>query len=233
MTSARVAGLMYLAVLVLDIAGSAIVSAVGGSGGFGDVSHRIAASEVLYRLGLCLGLAGSLSTVLLAVALYLTVKSFDANLALVALLFRGAEAAIGGMGIALAFSELQIYLASGRSGGFGAAQLGALAGIASGDASTQAAAMFFSLGSTVFFYLFWRSGYIPRLMAGWGVFASAIYAVAWLVALVMPEGSGIVVGVASGPILIAEVSTGLWLLIKGISLREAPQPSMPRSAPAS
>lgn len=231
MTYPRLAGLMYLVVLVLDIAGSVIVSAVGGSGGFGDVSHRIAASEVLYRLGLCLGLAGSLSTVLLAVALYLTVKPFDANLALVALLFRSAEAAIGGMGVAFAFSTLQIYLA--RSGGLDAGQLGALAGIASGDASTQVAAIFFSLGSTVFFYLFWRSGYIPRLMAGWGVFASAMYAVAWFVSLVVPQGSGIVIGVASAPILIAEVSTGLWLLIRGISLREAPQPSMPRSAPAS
>jgi hypothetical protein len=154
---ARLAGAMYLVVLVLDVGGAVIGTAVSGSGSFADISHRIIGAETLYRVGLCLALAGSLSTVVLAAALFATLRAFDANLASIALLFRVCEAAIGGMGIALAFWVLQINLASAQAGGFDTRQLGQLADLASHDATTQVAAIFFSLGSTVFFYAFWRS----------------------------------------------------------------------------
>jgi len=49
---ARFAGLMYLIVLMLDIAGLVIVSSIGGAGSFVEVSHRIIASEQLYRISL-------------------------------------------------------------------------------------------------------------------------------------------------------------------------------------
>jgi hypothetical protein len=216
---ARLAGLMYLVVLVLDIAGALITSGIVGQGSFVETSHRIAASELLYRIGLTLALLGSLSTVLLAIGLYATLKPVDPNLALTGLVFRAAEAAIGGMGIALAFVVLHTHLAVDHGSAFSAGQLGALADLSSSAASTQVSAIFFSLGSTVFFYVFLRSSYIPRLLAGWGVFASAVYAAVWLFSLVLPQDSSVVVGVGSVPILIAEVATGLWLLIAGIRLR--------------
>jgi hypothetical protein len=40
------------------------------------------ASETLYRLGLCCSLVGRLSTILLAIGLYVAVKPVDGNLAL-------------------------------------------------------------------------------------------------------------------------------------------------------
>jgi hypothetical protein len=213
---------MYLAVLALDIAGLVIASAVSGSGSFAEVSQRIVASETLYRIALCLSLGGSLATVMLAVGLYVTVRPADPNLAIMALLFRVAEATIGGAGLALAFSVLQIRLATGHSNAFDSGQLGALADLLShGDPSTHVGAIFFCFGSTVFFYVFLKSGYIPRLMAAWGVFASVVYAAAWFFGLIFPEGPGAVMAVASVPILIAEVSTGLWLLIAGIRVGEA------------
>lgn len=233
---ARLAGVMYLVVLALDISGAVIGSAVGGAGSFSDVSHRIVASETLYRLGLCLALAGSLSTVPLAVALYETVRPFDGGMALIALLFRIGEAAIGGMGIAVAFFNLEIYLAPGRSGGLGASQLGALADLAAHEASTQVSAIFFSFGSTIFFWVFVRSGYIPRLLSAWGVFASLLYAAAWFFSLVLPQASGIPLAAGSVPILIAEVGTALWLLIRGVrvpAVSSQATPSTLLSAPSS
>ncbi len=92
---ARFAGLMYFLVLGFDIAGLLIVSSIGDGGNFVETSHRIIASETLYRLGLCCSLVGSLSTILLAIGLYVAVKPVDRNLAMMALLFRVAEAATG------------------------------------------------------------------------------------------------------------------------------------------
>lgn len=211
---ARLAGIMYLLVLVFDISGLVIVSAIQGSGNFLDASHRIAAWEQLYRIGLLFGLFGSLSTILLAVGLYVTVKPVDANLALTALLFRLVEAAsIGTAG----FSTLHIYLAANHAGAFDANQLGALANLNSDVEGSYVAAIFFSVGSTIFFYLFLRSAYIPRIIAGCGLFASPLFMLAFLGSLIAPYYSGLFLVVGSIPILVAEVSTGLWLLTKGIS----------------
>ncbi len=212
---ARFAGLMYFVVLVFDIAGAVIVSSIAGNGNFVETSHRIMASETLYRIGLCCSLTGSLSTILLAIGLYAAVKPADGNLAMMALLFRVAEAATGGVGIIIAFSVLQIHLAANHANAFSTNQLGALADLSSG-VGTQVSAIFFCVGSTIFFYVFLRSNYIPRVLSAWGIFASLVYAAVWLVSLILPQYSATAVAFGSVPILIAELFTGLWLLIVGI-----------------
>jgi hypothetical protein len=214
---ARLAGFMYLVVLGFDIAGALIVSSIAGGGNFVETSHRIMASETLYRIGLCCSLAGSLSTILLAIGLYVAVKPADGNLAMTALLFRAAEAATGGMAIIIAFTVLQIHLAANHANAFDANQLGALADLSTGVA-TQVSAIFFCVGSTIFFYLFLKSKYIPRVLSAWGIFASLVYAVVWFVSLILPQYSATAVAYGSLPILIAELSTGLWLLIRGIKI---------------
>src|SRR2546428_2521162 len=126
---ARAAGLFYLLVLAFDIAGLVIASSIEGGGGFAASASRVGASEVVYRLGLCLSLLGSMSTIPLAIGLYVTLKPVDGNLAMTALLFRSAEAAVGAVGIVGAFAVLQIYLQAGRTAAFGADQLWALIGM--------------------------------------------------------------------------------------------------------
>lgn len=210
---ARLAGLMYFVVLGFDIAGLVIASSIAGSGNFVQTSHQIAASETLYRVALCCSLIGSLSTIPLAVGLYVALKPFDGNLAMAALLFRAGEAAIGGMGVISSFAVLQMRLASTHVSVFGPDQLGQLTKLNSGG--TEVPAIFFSLGSTIFFYLFFRSGYIPRILAAWGIFASLLYAAVWFQDLILPQFSA-TVALGSVPILIAELSTGSWLLFRGI-----------------
>src|SRR2546429_4687406 len=87
---ARAAGLFYLLVLAFDIAGLVITSSIEGGGDFGQTARNIVASQGLYRIGLSLALIGSISTIPLAIGLYVTLKPVDRNLALTALLFRAA-----------------------------------------------------------------------------------------------------------------------------------------------
>jgi len=216
---ARLAGLMYFLVLGFDIAGLVITSSVAGNGTFVETSQRIMASETLYRIGLCMSLAGSLSTIPLAIGLYVAVKPADGNLALMALLFRGAEAAIGAMGIIMAFAILHIHLAANHSNVFDVSQLGALADLSSG-VGTEVSAIFFSVGSTIFFSAFLKSRYIPRILSTWGIFASLVYAAVWFVSLILPQYSATAAAYGSLPILIAELSTGVWLLIKGVDVEQ-------------
>jgi Domain of unknown function (DUF4386) len=100
---ARFAGLMYF-FTAFDVTGVVILSRISGSGTLLDTAHSIAASETLYRIGLLCGLLGTLSTVLLAIGLYVTLKPADGNLAMTAPLFRLAESVIGGVAIVFSFA---------------------------------------------------------------------------------------------------------------------------------
>jgi hypothetical protein len=75
--------------------------------------------------------------------------------------------------------------------------------------------VFLGLGSAVFSYVWWKSGYIPRLLASWGIFASSLMAVASLAIIMFPGLS--VLGLSHMmPMGLYEFGLGFWLLIKGI-----------------
>jgi hypothetical protein len=81
-------------------------------------------------------------------------------------------------------------------------------------------AIFFSVGSAIFFYLFLKAAYIPRIVATWGVLASLVVGAAFIASLVLPQPAGPLLGIGGAPIGIAELSTGLWLLSRGIQPSE-------------
>jgi len=218
---ARFAGVMYF-FTVFDVTGVVIAARVSGTGNFLDTAHSVAASDALYRIGLVSGLVGNMSTILLAVGLYVTLRPVDRNLAMTALLFRLAESTIGGMVVVFGFATLQIYLDANHTTAFDANQLGALADLVSrlSGAGTNVSVVFFSLGSALFFYLFLRSAYIPRILAMWGLLGSVFCLAAFAANLLLPQPSELLLGVGALPIGIAEPVVGLWLLIRGIDLHQ-------------
>jgi hypothetical protein len=221
---ARFAGLMYF-FTVFDVSGVLIIAKARGSGNFIATAHAVAASETLYRIGLVLGLIGTLSTILLAVGLYVALRPFDGNLAMTALLFRLAESVIGGVVIVFGFLTLQIYLEAGRAGAPGASRLSELGGLVSGASvvGTNVSVVFFGVGSTLFFYLLVRSAYIPRVLAMWGLIGSIVCFIAFLASLVIPQSTELLTGIGGLPVGLAEPVVGAWLLIRGIGGRHAAQ----------
>jgi hypothetical protein len=219
---ARFAGVMYF-FTVFDLTGNVIISRITGSGTFLATAHSVAASETLYRVGILLGLIGDLSTILLAIALYAILKPVDGILAMTALLFRLAESAIGAVVVVLGFAELQVYLDANGASALSANQLGVVADLLSrtSAAGTDVSVVCFSIGSAIFFYLFVRSGYIPRALAFWGLLGSLLCTIAFSGSLLAPQSSDLLRGIGALPIGIAEPVVGLWLLIRGI--RIAPQ----------
>ena len=78
---ARVAGFLFLWLIATGVAGLMIQSHIAGSGPFTDTVKRIAASEHLYRAALCIELVETMSALLLAFALYVTLKPVNQPLA--------------------------------------------------------------------------------------------------------------------------------------------------------
>jgi hypothetical protein len=106
---------------------------------------------------------------------------------------------------------------------------GALPDIARWDDTTGFAAFVFTTGSTIFFYLFVKSRYIPRVLAWWGLFASVVAMAACLTHLLRPAFPAMPM-YAWLPMVLAETSTGLWLLIKSVDVKNTSQPEIQRSA---
>lgn len=85
------------------------------------------------------------------------------------------------------------------------------------------AAFLFSIGSTIFFYLFVKSGDIPRILAWLGLFASVLAFSACGLHLLRSSLPAMTM-YAWTPMLLAETSTGLWLLFKSVKVATTPTP---------
>src|SRR6266481_3731621 len=106
---ARVAGFLFLWLIITGLAGELTISHIVGSGTFAEKAKRVVASEHLYRVALSSELIETLSAVLLAFALYVTLKPVDKLLAQIAMYWRLGESFIGGAGMILGFLRLSIY----------------------------------------------------------------------------------------------------------------------------
>ncbi len=61
-----------------------------------------------------------------------------------------------------------------------------------------------------------KSRYIPRALAAWGIFSSLVLAIVTLAIMVFPSLADVMTLAYMVPMFIYEVGLGLWLLVKGI-----------------
>jgi Domain of unknown function (DUF4386) len=183
---ARVAGLMYWMVLIVDLTGLQLHAPIGR----------------------WLMLSGSLLTVPLAFGLYFAVRPAGEILAMSAAGFRLLEATLGVISTAIGFGVVEAELAASTSGT-------AVLRFVQWNDATALGAFVFTIGSTIFFYLFVQSGYIPRVLAWLGLLASLVAMAACLIHFARPSFPAMTM-YAWIPMLLAETSTGTWLLVKSV-----------------
>ena len=211
---ARVTGFLFLWLIITGLAGALTISHIVGSGTFAESAKRVVASERLYRVALSSELIETLSALLLAFALYATLKPVDKLLAQMAMYWRLGESLIGGVGMISGFVRLGLYTSPQPIGGVETGQSQALLGLTrtAGFAEYNISAIFFSIGSILFYYLFFKSRYIPRILSAFGVFASVIVTIICFGSLIFPEHAA-KLQYGWAPMAIAEVATGIWLML--------------------
>jgi hypothetical protein len=211
---ARLAGFLFLWLIITGLAGALTISHIAGSGTFAETAKRVAASERLYRIALSSELIETLSTVLLAFALYVTLRPIDKLLAQIAMYCRLGETSIGGVGVIVGFLRLHLYTSPQLFGALGPDQSQAIVDLTrnAGFAAYNIAAIFFSFGSILFFCVFLKSRYISRILSAFGVFASVIVTITCFGSLIFPEHAA-TLQYGWAPMAIAEVTTGIWLML--------------------
>jgi hypothetical protein len=218
-TAARVVGVLYLIQMATGVFGESFVrSPLIVRGDAGKTAQNILGSERLFRLSIAGDLFTYIGVIVLIWAFYVMVRPINKNLALLAAFFRLAETAV--LCVATVNSLVVLRLLSGADdlAAFAAGQRQSLAMLALGaqGLGMHVGFILLGLGSTVFAYLLWKSRYVPRAIAAWGIFASLVLALVTLAITVFPV-LGEVLGLAyMAPMGLYEVGLGLWLVIRGI-----------------
>lgn len=220
---ARIAGFVYLLIIVIAVLNTYFVdSRLIVPGDDAATVHNIMANDLRFRIGIAATLIMYASVVVLSVALYVTLKTVDRNLALLAMLLRLAEAVVGCVTVFTSLLVLHLLEREGPAAAFDAQQLQALVGLFL-DARTAAldvVLLLVGLGGAVFCYLFLRSRYVPGLLASWGVFTYLSMVFLALVSILVPDHPAMLENVLYALGGSFELLFGFWLLAKGINVHQ-------------
>ncbi len=222
-TAARVAGVLLLLLMAGGFFSQILVPAsLIVDDDAAATARNILESERLFRVGAAADVLIFACDIVMAIAFYVLLRGVNPGLALLGMLWRTAQGTIM-IANTIAFLSVPVVLTDpGNSGGFDTGELEALANTYIGVHTTGfgVGLVLLGLGNAVFAYLLYKSRYVPRALAGWGVFANIVLAAFTLAIIVFP-GAEDTAAIASGryvPVFFFEVILGGWLVARGVRL---------------
>lgn len=184
-----------------------------------QTAQNIVAHERLFRLGTAGNLTVFALDVALILALYVVLMPVNRSLALIATGWGLIETATLVVVTLSDFDVLRILSGADYLRAFEPGRLQALARLsvgAHGDAY-NVGLVFAGLRSTAFCSLWFKSRYIPRALAAWGIVASSLMGGSAFSFIIFPELAKVVgVEIYGAPIFFFELTMGFWLLLRGL-----------------
>jgi hypothetical protein len=218
-TAATVAGLACLISFVTVVAVNfGIFARLIVRGDPAQTARNILAHETLFRVGIAGDVVYCVGVVVLLAALYVILKPVSQNLALLAAFGRLVHGLTWLLVAINLFTALRLLSDADYSRAFGPDQLPALARLyLSGFDAYYVGLLFWGLAATVGSYLWFKSNYIPRALAAFGVISSAWCAACTFVFYIFPHFSKVVnLWWFDSPMGIFELALSFWLLFKGL-----------------
>ncbi|MDQ6876320.1 MAG: DUF4386 domain-containing protein [Candidatus Dormibacteraeota bacterium] len=218
--AARVAGsafLLAMAIVVLVNYGITFRLVIPGNAV--ETTQNIMANETLFHISVAGNLIYATTVVVLLSALYVILKPVNRNLALVATFCRLIYVFTWGVAALYTLGALRLLGGAAYLPVFGADQLQTLV-MLNLDTSLDAyytGLPFWGLASTINGYLLFRSRYVPRALAAFGVLSSAWCVICAYAFISIPRFDTVVnANLFDVPMVIFELALGLWLLLKGL-----------------
>ena len=182
------------------------------SGNIIDSMTNIANNTLQMRASIVGEMITAIGIVILGALLFVTLKKQNMKIALVALGLYLIEAALLAASRIPAFSLLRISQESVIAGH--PAYLQTLGNLfyESQSFGYDLHMLPFALGATLFYYLFFKSGFLPRVLSLWGLIAASLALIGIPFSL-FGYDVPIVVFIPNLPF---ELAIGLWLMVKGI-----------------
>jgi len=211
--TALTAGILFIAATAASLLGTAIEGSVlTGT----DYLTRISENMSRVSVGGLLELIAAGTSAGIAVSLYPVLKRWSGTLALGAVVFRAMEAVMYILGAVSMLSLLKVAQQFTQAAGSDRASFQAIGDslLAVREEAILAGVFSFALGALMYYYVFYRSGLVPRWLSGWGIAGELLMLVACLSALFSrnPVTSYIVLIL---PIAVQEMVMAVWLIARG------------------
>jgi hypothetical protein len=183
-----------------------------------ETAQNIIAHETLFRINIACYLINVINMIVLLTALYMILNPVNRTLALIALFCRKIYAlmwciTVLNMLVALRFLRDDAFLSA-----FKIEQLQTLARLQLGIDAYYVGLPFWGLASLICCYLWFKSRYISRVLAGFGVIASTWAVICSFAYLIFPNFKNTIdADLFDFPLFIFEIALGFWLLFKGLN----------------
>jgi len=214
--AAWVAGLVYLLAIPPSLFDEFFVTGKLVTSSATETAANLLAHERLFRMGIAGNVFVFAIDAVLIVALFLVLERVHRGLALVAIAWGIIETTLLAVSALSDLEALRLLSGSAILSGLAPSGLHSLARSAlRGHATAYSLGLVFSgLRGTAFGVLWFRSGLIPKALAVWAILASALLG-AWTFAFIpFPElHGGLSVVLFGAPILLFELTMGIWLLV--------------------
>lgn len=214
---------MYLIIIAAGLFGEFFVRGkLFVPGDAAATASQIAASPLLWRIGICVDLVMQVCDIPLMLIFYVLLRPVNRNLALLNLLFNLIQTAV------LVANKLNLLMALFVLGdapylqSVDPKQLQALSYlfIKLHDHGFGIGLIFFGFVCLVEGYLIYRSDYFPKVLGVLMQVAGVCYIVNTFTLLLAPQVASQLFPFILMPCFIAELFLGLWLLVKGVNLQK-------------
>jgi hypothetical protein len=217
--AARIAGLAFpISFATVVAVNFGIFARLIVHGNPAETARNILAHERLFRVGIAGDVMYCVGVVVLLTALYVILKPVDPFLALLAAVGRLIHALTWLLATLNLFTALRLLDDADYVHVLGPDQVQALARLyLSGLDAYYIGLLFWGLGATLGSYLWFKSNYIPRTFAAFGVLSSAWCAACTLVFYIFPDFPKVVnLWWFDTPMAVFEIALSFWLLFKGL-----------------
>jgi hypothetical protein len=223
-TIARMAGVLYLSMVLFSAFGLAVRSRIIESGDAAATAENIRASVMLFRLAFVSNLVSNVCFLFTAMVLYLLLKDVDRLAAAAMVTLVAVSVAIGYLNLLNDYATLTLAtnehyaVAFGRAGSEGLVMLFE-------DVQTAGGAideLFWGLWLLPLGYLVMKSAYFPRVLGAALIVGGGSWLAQFLMGLLAPD-----LGAAEGFLAIgAAIEFGFmgWLLTQPVKLRDCARP---------
>jgi hypothetical protein len=218
--AAKVAGLAYLITFAIVVYVNFGIHDRLIAASNAETAQNVLAHELLFRIGIVGDLLYCAGVVVLLTALYVILKPVSHGLALLAALWRLVWVLMWLVMTLHLFDALRLLSGADYLQALGAERLQALARLSLGTRFDYyyVGLLFSSSASTVCGYLWFKSRYIPRALAAFGVISSAFCVACTLVFYVLPNFDRIVsLWWFDTPMGLFDIVLSFWLLFRGLA----------------
>jgi hypothetical protein len=218
---ARIAGLLYLVNIACGMFGEIFVRGrLVVAGDATATAHNILSSEFLFRSGIAGDLIMHITDVPMTVIFYVLLRPVSRDLSLLTALFSMLQTAILG---ANKLNLVTVLLLLGGSTSLKAMAPAELQALASLSLAMHAngfgiGLIFFGMSCLIAGYLMFRSEYFPKAIGILQAIAGLSYLINSFALLMAPALAERMFPAIVLPAFIGELSTCLWLIVKGVNL---------------